>query len=200
MLIQTKLPNKFWKKAVLAANYLYNRTSHSALDFKSSYERRYGDTPDLSNIYVWGSPVWKKIPKGKKLNSRAEKHYIIGYGSNQWKLLDPAKSTVTWARDIRVVEDLKDQSAKKEFVDEEQLEFQDESDDNDSIISQSHDLETSTPFHSLPNTSFEGVVEEEFSNEFSNKFLDEEIENENSENKNSQTEHDQDTSLENFIN
>ena len=88
---------------------------------------------------------------------------------------------------------------KKEFVDEEQLEFQDESDDNDSIISQSHDLETSTPFHSLPNTPFEGVVEEEFSNEFSNKFLDEEIENENSENENPQTEHDQDTSLEDFI-
>ena len=184
MLIQTKLPDKFWKEAVLATSYLYNRTFYSALDFKSFYEKRYGDISDLNNIYVWRSSVWKKISKGKKLNSRVEKHYIINYDSNQWKLLDPAKSTITWARDIRVVEDLKDQSAKKEFVDEEQLEFQDESDDNDSIISQSHDLETSTPFHSLSNTSFEGVVEEEFSNEFSNKFLDEEIENENSKNEN----------------
>ena len=119
----------------------------------------------------------KKIPKNKKLNNWAKKHYIIDYDSNQWKLLNPAKSTVTWTRDIRVVENLKDQSAKIKIVDEEQLEFQDESNDNDSIISQSHDLKTLIPFHSLFNISFEGVVKEEFSNEFSTKFLNKKIEN-----------------------
>ena len=133
------------------------------------------------------------------MNRRAEKHYIIGYGFNQWKLLDPVKFTITWARDIRVVEDLKDQSAKIEIVDEEQLEFQNESNDNDSIISQSHDLKTSIPFHSLFNILFEGVVEKKFSNEFSNKFLNEKIENEKSKNENSQIKHDQGTFLKNFI-
>ena len=133
------------------------------------------------------------------MNSRAKKHYIIDYDFNQWKLLDPTKSTVTWARDIRVVENLKDQSTKTEIVDEKQLEFQNESDDDDSIISQSHDLNALTPYHSLFNTSFEEGGNEEFSNEFSNKFLDEEIEYENSKNENFQREHDQGTSLEDFI-
>ena len=183
---------------MLTTNYLYNRTFYLILDFKSFYEKRYGNTPDLNNIYVWRSPGWKKIPKNKKLNNRAEKHYIIGYDFNQWKLLDPTKSKITWTRDIRVVENLKDQSTKT-IVDEEELEFQDKSENDDSIISQSHDLETLIPFHSLFNTSFEGGVNEEFSNEFSNKFLDEEIENENSENENFQMKHNQDTSLKDFI-
>ena len=35
---------------------------------------------------------------------RAEKHYLIGYGSNQWKLLDLSNGRTCWARDIWIVE------------------------------------------------------------------------------------------------
>ena len=83
MLTQSKLPRKYWGEAVLAAGYLYNRTPHSAINFTTPFEAKFGKTPDLSNIYVWGSPVWKKLPNTTKLAPRAEKHYLIGYGSNQ---------------------------------------------------------------------------------------------------------------------
>ena len=76
MLIQTKLSNKFWKKAVLTANYLYNKTFHSVLDFKSFYEKRYENTSNLNNIYVWKSSVWKKISKDKKLNNCHDRVYL----------------------------------------------------------------------------------------------------------------------------
>ena len=104
------------------------------------------------------------------MNSQTKKHYIISYSFNQWKLLNPTKSTVTWACDIRVVENLKDQSAKIEIVDEKQLEFQNKSNDDDSIISQSHDLKALIPYHSLFNISFEEEVEKKFSNEFQINF------------------------------
>ena len=40
------------------------------------------------------------------MTSQAEKHYLIGYDSNQWKLLDFSNGRTCWARDIRVVESL----------------------------------------------------------------------------------------------
>ena len=104
MLTQSKLPRKYWDEAVLIANYFYNRILHSTINFITSFEIKFGKTPDLNNVYVWRSPIWKKFPNITKLTPQIEKHYLIGYYFNQWKLLNLFNERTCWTRDIWVVE------------------------------------------------------------------------------------------------
>jgi Integrase core domain/GAG-pre-integrase domain len=55
LLINAKLPKYLWGEALNAAVYLYNRTPHTAIDYKTPYEAKYGKKPDLSHIKIWGS-------------------------------------------------------------------------------------------------------------------------------------------------
>jgi hypothetical protein len=55
MLIQSNSPNYLWGEALLAATYLYNRTPHKALGFKTPYEVYFDIKPNISNIRTWGS-------------------------------------------------------------------------------------------------------------------------------------------------
>ena len=57
MLTQSKLPRKYWGEAVLIADYFYNKTFHSTINFTTSFEVKFGKIPDLNNIYVWKSSV-----------------------------------------------------------------------------------------------------------------------------------------------
>ena len=40
----------------------------------------------------------------KKLDPRAKAYILVGYGSNQYKLLDPSTRKTIWARDTYIVE------------------------------------------------------------------------------------------------
>lgn len=106
LLIQSNIASKYWGEALIASVYLYNRTPHSAIDYKTPFEARYNKKPDLSNIKIWGSLAYKREPIEalSKLDKRARPLYLIGYGSNQYKLLDPATSKFTWARDVKIIE------------------------------------------------------------------------------------------------
>ena len=106
MLIQAKLPKMYWGEAVLAAQYLYNRTPHSAIGYKTPYELKTGTKPDISHIRVWGSIAYRKLPNSqlKKLDNRAVPLILVGYGSNQYKLLNPVAKTTIWVRDALILE------------------------------------------------------------------------------------------------
>ena len=52
MLIKAKLPKVYWGEAILAATYLYNRTSNSSIGFKTPYEAKTGLKLDMSQIRV----------------------------------------------------------------------------------------------------------------------------------------------------
>jgi hypothetical protein len=100
------LPLYLWGEAVLAATYLYNRTPHSSINFKTPYELKYNTKPDISNIRVWGSLTYYKN-KGnniKKLEPRANKGYLIGYGQNQYRIWDITLKRPIWSRDIKILE------------------------------------------------------------------------------------------------
>jgi hypothetical protein len=107
MLISSGVPKALWGEAVLAATYIYNRTPHSSLEgFITPFEAKYGEKPTISNIRIWGSIAYKKEPKEllKKLDSRANPYILIGYGSNQYRLIKPNTSTVIMARDVDILE------------------------------------------------------------------------------------------------
>ena len=62
--------------------------------------------PDISNIRVWGSIAYYKN-KGtniKKLEPRANKGYLIGYGQNQYRIWDITQNKPIWSRDVKILE------------------------------------------------------------------------------------------------
>ena len=90
MLYTAKLLGFYQGEAALVATYIYNRTPHSALEgYITPYEAKTGKKPDISNIRTQGSIAYKKEPNEtlKKLDPRATRYILIGYGSNQYKLL-----------------------------------------------------------------------------------------------------------------
>ena len=52
MLFQANLPQTLWGEALLAAVFIYNRSPHSYLHYKTPYEARLSKKPDISNIKV----------------------------------------------------------------------------------------------------------------------------------------------------
>ncbi|CAK1354284.1 unnamed protein product [Cercospora beticola] len=76
-------------EALEAAIFLYNRTPHSSLGFKSPYELRYNKPPNLDNIRIFGSIAYYTRIKAKKLDTRAKKAILIEYSDlNIYKLYD----------------------------------------------------------------------------------------------------------------
>ena len=122
----------------MAAYYFYNKTPYLAINI-TLYQAWHRTKPDLTNIKKWGSVAYLKIVKTKKLDEKAIKKYLIGYGSNQYKLLDPDTNEITWARDVTVLEnqenpETKPKTAKIVEIEDESPEF--EPDPNRNLIDQ----------------------------------------------------------------
>jgi hypothetical protein len=106
LLYNSNLPLYMWGEAVLAATYLYNRTPHTSINYKTPFELKYNTKPDISNIRVWGSIAYYKN-KGnniKKLDPRANKGLLIGYGQNQYRIWDIELKRPIWSRDVKILE------------------------------------------------------------------------------------------------
>ena len=104
MLFAAKLSKLFWAEALIAAVYLYNRTPHSALNYKTPYEVRYNKKPKIAYIKIWGSIAYNKIDNAKKLDPRAKPNILIGYGNNQYKLMDLNTKRAYWSGDVVILE------------------------------------------------------------------------------------------------
>ena len=106
MLIEARLPKAYQGEAVLAATYLYNRTPNSSIGFKTPYEAKISRKLDILNIRTQGSIVYRVTPKigRKKLDPRATPYILVGYGHNQYKLLELGSRRTIWARDVYIFE------------------------------------------------------------------------------------------------
>ena len=85
ILINSGLPKTLQGEAAIAAIYLYNRISYLSLkDFITSFEARYEEKPNKSNIKTQRSITYKKESNQllKKLDPRANAYILIRYGSN----------------------------------------------------------------------------------------------------------------------
>ena len=86
--------------------YLYNRTPHTSINFKTPYELKYGCIPNLKNIKIWGFIAYTLINKPKRLDFRAKPTILVGYGSNLYKLLDITNGRIFWSRDVQVLKEV----------------------------------------------------------------------------------------------
>ena len=68
ILLESGLPKKFWPDAVLTATFATNR-SMAPQGGASSYELFTGSRPDVTNLRVFGSRCWVKVPVEKTRGS-----------------------------------------------------------------------------------------------------------------------------------
>ena len=89
MFLESSLPTTFWSFAVLQANYLYNRSPHSALSQKTPFLVRYGLSENYERLVPFGCKVKRFIEPHKrgKLNIVASTGIMLGYVENTTELL-----------------------------------------------------------------------------------------------------------------
>ena len=111
MLLDAKLPHKFWAEAVSTAVYLRNRCPTKAVKDKTPYEAWHGEKPKVEKLRVFGCDAYSHIPKDErgKFDLKARKCILLGYGQETkgYRLFDPIRGKVIHSRDVRFNEDQK---------------------------------------------------------------------------------------------
>ena len=77
MLIQAKLPRKFWVEALNTTVYLHNRSRTRAVDSATPSEAWTGVKPDVKHLRSFGCTAYAHIPKDerKKFDSNSRKRH-----------------------------------------------------------------------------------------------------------------------------
>jgi len=52
ILIKSNAPKYLWGKAILATIYIYNKTPHNTLNFKTPYKIKHNKKPNINNIKI----------------------------------------------------------------------------------------------------------------------------------------------------
>ena len=89
MLLESNLPLTFWSFAVVQANFLYNRTPHSALDQKTPFLMRYGLSENYERMIPFGCriEIYIKKEKRSKLDNTTKPGIMLGYSNNSTELI-----------------------------------------------------------------------------------------------------------------
>nr|AAZ28936.1 polyprotein [Phanerochaete chrysosporium RP-78] len=103
LLISSGLPRTLWGEAVRHAVWLYNRTPHAAIDFRTPYEVRFGSPPDLSGLKPFGAVCFVRNLSAGKLDARAVECRWLGFDptSNGSRIYWPTSHKVSVERDIK---------------------------------------------------------------------------------------------------
>jgi hypothetical protein len=90
MMLDAKLPMKFWAESIRTATYLHQRTPTAACSHKSPYEVLFGEKPWLDHLRRFGCTAYKYIPKEqrdhKKFGKRSRPCMMLGYVHDTTKI------------------------------------------------------------------------------------------------------------------
>ncbi|MCO5590431.1 hypothetical protein L7F22_044401 [Adiantum nelumboides] len=106
MLQVVALPQSYWEEVLAIACYLQNRLPSRTLPNLTPYTRWTGEKPNLSHIRIFGAPCysWIQSVHQTKLDSRAERCLLVGYGESfgvkAYRLYNPTKQKFLFSRDV----------------------------------------------------------------------------------------------------
>ena len=85
MLADSRLPRRFWAKALSTAASLINRSPTKTLDGKTPFQALNGKKPNVNHLWVFGCSAYIHVPKDerKKLDPKAKKCIFLGYGTSR---------------------------------------------------------------------------------------------------------------------
>eukprot|EP01018_Ginkgo_biloba_P029520 Gb_22659 [translate_table: standard] len=102
------LAPQFWAEAINYANYIQNRTPHSAVQGVTLEEAWSKRKPRVDHFTVFGSPAWAHIPdeKRKTMEKKSEPCIFVGYCEDvkSYRLLVPGTQEVIFRRNIQIEE------------------------------------------------------------------------------------------------
>ena len=105
MLLDAKLPHKFWAEAISTAAYLRNRSPTSAVEGNTPCQAWYGQRPRVEHLRVFGCAAYVHVPKDErgKLDSKTKKWVLLGYGSVQkgYRVYDHLTRKVFYSRNVK---------------------------------------------------------------------------------------------------
>lgn len=107
MLLDSRLPDKFWAEAINTAAYLHNRSPSRPLSNMTPYEVLQNNKPEISHFRRFGSAAFKLIPEEQcagKFAERAQECVFWGYvhdTSKIWRLWEPQGKRVIQASDVK---------------------------------------------------------------------------------------------------
>jgi hypothetical protein len=67
----SSLPKTLWGEGLRHATWLKNQTAMHTLDGKMLFEVLFSMPPNLSDLHLWGCPVWVHNTAGSKLDAHA---------------------------------------------------------------------------------------------------------------------------------
>jgi hypothetical protein len=104
MIHDQDLPMCLWAEAAMAAIYVQNKLSHSALGFKTPEEMFTIKKPEVSHLKIFGCPVFIHIPKEKRneLEPSRKKGIFVGYCevSKAFRIYIPGHRHIEISRDV----------------------------------------------------------------------------------------------------
>lgn len=108
MLIDARMPERFWAEAVYTANYLANRSPCSSIDNMTPFEKWVKRIPKIRHFHIFGCKafVLKKGKKKRKFEARSTAGIFIGYSENYkaYRVYNPKEDNVIISRDVRVID------------------------------------------------------------------------------------------------
>ena len=133
MLIDGKLPYRFWAEALSTAVYLRNRSLTRAVDGLTPCEAWTGKKPDVAHMRVFGCEAYAHIPKDerRKLDPKARKSILLGYGEETkgYRLYNIERKKIFHSRDVQFNEAMRKvqlEPVEKEIEHHVELELLDE--------------------------------------------------------------------------
>ncbi|XP_029176642.1 uncharacterized protein LOC114944774 [Nylanderia fulva] len=135
LLAEAKLQKKYWPEVIKAAVYLKNRTLANTVKNKTPYEIMMGEKPDIRNLRLYGSKIFVRVPKNKKLDKwekKAELGRLIGYEKVGYRVL--INNKVVISRHVDIVEEDVETVGLKDDNDncEEKKEYRNDSENENS--------------------------------------------------------------------
>jgi len=115
-LLSSGLNFSFWKDAMEYGVFIYNRTPHSSIGFKTPWEVFYNCTlKKIPNFHVFGSIAYYHVPKElrRKLDSTSKRCLFLGYNNTSTTVLCLENLTIKSVRTADVLD--------CEFLDKEEM-------------------------------------------------------------------------------
>lgn len=105
MIIELKLDNSFWGKAVMMANYIQNRLPWKSIQM-TPYEEWFGRKPNIQHFKEFGSKcyVYVHAAKRQKLDPKAISAILVGYDdkSKAYRCYNSSTQKVIISRDVKL--------------------------------------------------------------------------------------------------
>ena len=104
MLIDSKLPQRFWAEALSTAVYLRNRSPTKAVNGSTPFEAWTGDKPHLKLLRRFGCVAYTHIAKDERHKLDLKARNCILFGSDDstkgYRLYDFSRKRVIHSRDV----------------------------------------------------------------------------------------------------